>query len=80
MLEDGMIIAVGVAFIVWNRWLTRYMRIVKIKAASKGDAVREQVALFEEILQSRGVAQVNKFLPLLGCVLILYGCISLVAD
>jgi hypothetical protein len=78
MLEDGLIITVGVTFIVWNRWLTRYMYTVKVKAASKSDAVRDQVALLEGILQSPGVAQVIKFLPLLGCVLILYGCISLV--
>lgn len=80
MLENVLIVVVGVVFIFWNKWLTRYMYSVKLKAASKGNAVREQVELLEGMLQKTGAGWVTKTLSLLGFVMVLYGGISLVVS
>ena len=78
MLENGLIVTVGIVLLLWRKWLSRYMRSVKQKAASKDDTVREEVLLFEGALQSPGVSWMIKILPLLGYVMVFYGVISLI--
>jgi hypothetical protein len=78
MLENVLIVVVGVIFIVWNKWLTRYMYSVKLRAASKENVVRERVELLEGMLQKTSEGWVTKTLPLLGFAMVLYGGISLV--
>jgi hypothetical protein len=74
--ENIMLVIVGVAAIVWSRWLPSQLVRIRMKATAKGaDALRLQ--RYDAFLQWRGLTRLFVLVRVLGSVLIVMGVVWL---